>query len=93
MRTVKLAILVVFGASLALSLGCNGRTAVSNHYGEAYRENVARMTENPLAGQATVSIEGLDPQTADEVMDKYHELQRKVPSEKEKSQSIIDIKF
>ena len=93
MRTVKLGTLAAIGASLVISLGCYGNSAVQNHMGEAYRENIARMTENPLAGQATVPVEGIDPRTTEQVMEKYFELQRKAPKAEGEIESIIDIDF
>ena len=93
MRTLKLEILVAFGAWLVISLGCNGYSAVQGHRGVSYSENVARMTENLLAGKATVPVEGMDPHTTEQVMEKYYELQRQLPSAEDDYQSIIDIDF
>ena len=93
MRTVKLGTLAALGASFVISLGCYANSAVQNHMGEARNENIARMTENPLASQATAPVEGIDPRTTEQVIEKYYELQRKVRSEKDRNQSLINIEF
>ena len=93
MKIVKLGTLAALGASLVIASGCYMHSAVQQHMGEAQRENIARMTKNPLAGQATVPAEGLDSRTAEQVMEKHHELQRKLPDQENKSRSIFDIDF
>ena len=93
MKTVKLGMLAALGVWFVISLGCNGYSAVGEHMGEAQSENAARMTSNPLAGQATVAVDGINPRTSEQVMEKYYELQRQIPDTKEETRSLIDIEF
>lgn len=66
----KLAVLGLCGLALAAA-GCT-TSRVAEHFGEAQRENVARMIENPEAERAPAQpVLGLDPLTAEEVVGKY----------------------
>jgi hypothetical protein len=76
--------------ALAALLGCT-HSRVEKHWGEAQDELVGRMVANPEAEQAQAQpLEGLDPGTAEAVVEKYEQTQRE---SREPSQlpSIIQI--
>jgi type IV pilus biogenesis protein CpaD/CtpE len=51
-------------------------TPVEQHWGEAYRRDVASMVENPQAAEMEPEAPmGLDPATAEQVVGKYLEQQ------------------
>jgi hypothetical protein len=69
---------LVIAAGLALLYlggGCRA-SGVPEHWGDAHRENVARMTENPGAERENLQApQGLDAATAEKVIEGYQEKQ------------------
>ncbi len=65
----------------AAATGCH-HSWVEERFGDAQRANVARMVENPEAEQAPSDpVEGLDPVTAEAVVDSYQREQERPRSE------------
>ena len=63
-------------ASVVLSLGC-GQTVMSKTYGDAHRRNTQAMIANPYGEVTSKAPEGIDAGTAEDVMERYHEGQKK----------------
>ena len=65
--------LVVTGCIAALS-GCANDSAVGEHFGDAYREAIARSTDDPEGSAMNASLRpptGFDGTTSEQVMGKY----------------------
>ena len=82
MSTVKIGILAVLVLGLVTLAGCEtpwpmGPSRVSQYMGDANRENIARMTENPYAGHENTAIPTIDAENAAVVLDRYYESQAK----------------
>jgi hypothetical protein len=91
MSTVKMGILAGLVLGLATLVGCETPwplppSQVGMYMGDAHRENIARMTENPYAGHENTEAPTVDSETAEVVLDKYYktqetqDTQRDVPS-------------
>jgi hypothetical protein len=56
---------------VGIGMACQ-QSRVAEHWGEAQRENVARMVQNPEAEFAPANpVEGLDPLSGEAVIGKY----------------------
>jgi hypothetical protein len=69
---------------LAFANGCQ-HSRVDEHWGESYGAHVVWQTANPDAPETREPLEGLDPETAKRVADRYYEgqeqqRQREAPS-------------
>ncbi len=83
---------VMLLAALGLLLGCRA-SAVGEHFGEAYGENVARMIADPAASQETVPVEGLEATTATGVAENYHENQKpRSQRERQEDSGILKVR-
>ncbi len=91
MRTAKIGILAGLVLGMATLVGCETPwplppSQVDQYMGDAHRENIARMTENPYAAHENTATPAVDPETAEIVLDGYYESQadrrstRDVPS-------------
>ena len=82
MSTVKIGTLAVLVLGMATLVGCEtpwptGPSRLSEYMGDAYRENVARMTENPYAGHENTTLPVMDAENAAVLIDRYYEAQSK----------------
>ena len=91
MRTVKMGILAGLVLGMVTLVGCETPwplppSQVDQYMGDAHRENIARMTENPYAAHENTATPAVDPETAEVVLDVYYKSQaspqtsRDVPS-------------
>jgi len=71
--------------AMGLLVGCSYGSAVDRHFGEAYREDVARMVADPAASKEIATVEGLEGTTAEGVTENYHKGQ-KAESQRERQQ-------
>ncbi len=95
MSTVKMGILAGLVLGLATLVGCEspypmGASQVAQYMGDAHRENIARMTENPYAGHENTAAPTVDSETAEVVLDRYYQSQANPDSQRELP-SIIQI--
>jgi type IV pilus biogenesis protein CpaD/CtpE len=94
MRALQLGILAAAVAGMATLMGCEsinpmGPSLVDQHWGEAFRMNVAQQTENPNASYDNTENPQIDPDTAAVVMDRYFQKQSQPPPQQ--MPSIIQI--
>jgi type IV pilus biogenesis protein CpaD/CtpE len=80
---------------LATLVGCEspwpmGASRVDQYMGDAHRDNIARMTENPYASHENTAAPTVDSETAEVVLDRYYESQ-KSPDKARDLPSIIQI--
>ncbi len=95
MRTVKMAMLAGLVLGLATLVCCEspwpmGASQVAQYMGDAHRENIARMTENPYAAHENTATPTIDSETAEVVLDRYYESQAS-PDTTRNLPSIIQI--
>jgi hypothetical protein len=65
---------------MATLVGCEtpvpmGPSQLGLHMGDALRENIARMTQNPYAGHENTETPVIDSKNAQVVLDRYYETQ------------------
>jgi hypothetical protein len=80
MRAVKIGILAGIVMGMVTLVGCEtpwpmGHSQVDLYSGDAYRENIARMTENPYAGHENTASPVIDSESAEVVLDTYYKKQ------------------
>ena len=80
MRTAKIGILAGLVLGMASLVGCETPwplppSQVGMYLGDAHRENIARMTENPYAAHENTATPTIDSETAEVVLDRYYESQ------------------
>ena len=80
MRSVKMGILAGLVLGMATLVGCEtpwpmGPSQLGLYMGDAHRENIARMTENPYAAHENTATPMVDSETAEVVLDGYYKKQ------------------
>jgi hypothetical protein len=67
---------LILALVIALFVGCNHNSLVEQNYGNAYREAVARTTDDPEGSAANAerpAPSGIDGKTATQVVDRYRQ--------------------
>jgi hypothetical protein len=78
--------------TMGLLVGCQ-TSAVDEHFGEAYREDVARMVADPAASRELATVEGMEGTTAPDVVKNYHENQKtEVQRERQQDSGILKVR-
>ena len=76
----KTSCILILTIAVALFVGCNHNTAVDKNFGNAYREAVARTTDDPEGSAANASRPGptgVDGKSATQAVGRYRQsLQR-----------------
>ena len=67
---------VLFLALIALGNGCL-HSRLDENWGKSYEAQMAWQTANPEAGSTSEPTEGIDPETAKRVAERYYEGQEK----------------
>ena len=95
MRTLQRGILATIVAGVTVLAGCEsmtpmGPSLVDQTMGDAHRENIIRMTENPHAVHENSQTPNVDSETAEVILYRYYEKQRQ-PATPRQMPSIIQI--